>query len=76
MTCAHYEITVEGHLACGHWSRWFGGMRITLNPDGSSTLAGPVADQAALHGLLASVRDLGLTLVRVQRVEAGDRGSA
>jgi hypothetical protein len=70
MTCVRYEITVEGHLACSHWSRWFAGMQISLNTDGSTTLAGPVADQAALHGLLARVRDLGLTLVNVQRAEA------
>ncbi len=65
---AVYEITVEGHLDRHHWAAWFDGLTVTLLPDGNTRLAGPVADQAALHGALGKVRNLGLTLVAVQRV--------
>jgi hypothetical protein len=62
-----YEIRVEGILdEC--WSGWFDGMQVTSHPDGVTTIAGPVTDQAALHGLLAKVRDLGLPLISVRRV--------
>jgi hypothetical protein len=62
-----YQIRVRGHL--GHrWSDWFGGMQITNEANGEAVLAGPVADQTALHGLLARVRDLGLPLIAVTRV--------
>ncbi len=71
MTPARYEIAVEGRLDRAHWSRWFDGMEVTPQPDGTTTLAGPVVDQAALHGLLAKVRDLGLVLLSVQRTEPG-----
>ena len=64
-----YEITVEGHLDQALWTEWFDGMTVTLDGDGTTTLVGPVADQAALHGLLAKVRDLGLVLVAVCRVD-------
>ena len=60
-----YELRVEGHLD-GSWSTWFGGMVLTHEDDGTTTLRGPVADQAALHGLLAKVRDLGATLISVR----------
>jgi hypothetical protein len=65
-----YEIRVEGHLD-EVWSEWFDGLRLIQQGDGTSTLVGPVADQAALHGLLERVRDLGLTLLSVHRIEPG-----
>jgi hypothetical protein len=57
-----YRIRVRGHLR-PEWSEWFGGMEIAHEANGDSVLSGPVPDQAALHGLLTKVRDLGLTLV-------------
>ena len=51
-----------------HWSAWFDGLQITSEPDGLTLIAGPVTDQAALHGLLAKVRDLGVPLISVHRV--------
>ena len=65
-----YQIRVEGHLG-QQWMDWFDGLTITLEENGDTLLTGPVADQAALHGLLKKVRDLGLTLVSVNRVEPG-----
>lgn len=62
MTTSHYEILIEGDLA-PQWADWFDGMTITRQPDGRTRLAGEMADQAALFGLLGKVRDLGLTLV-------------
>jgi len=62
-----YEIRVAGHLS-PQWADWFEGMTITLEEDGNTLLTGPVADQAALHGLLKKVRDLGLSLVSVNQV--------
>ncbi len=59
---AHYELRIGGHLD-EHWSAWFGDLSLTRNTDGTTTLRGTVIDQAALHGLLAKVRDLGLTLI-------------
>ena len=63
-----YEILVRGVLdAC--WSAWFDGLDVSGDPDGgTTTIAGPVVDQAALHGLLAKVRDLGLPLLEVRRI--------
>ena len=61
-----YEIHVEDRIDAGR-SEWFDGMRITSGPDGT-TIAGDVADQSALHGLLDRVRDFGLTVVSVRRV--------
>jgi len=63
-----YQIKVKGHLD-PRWSEWFDGLAITHKPNGETLLAGPVVDQAALHGLLSKVRDLGLTLLLVIRVE-------
>jgi hypothetical protein len=63
-----YEIRVQGHLGC-EWSAWFSGLTVTNGPNGEALLVGPVPDQAALHGILARVRDLGLPLLSVQRVE-------
>lgn len=59
-----YEIRIAGHLS-PHWMDWFDGLTITLEDDGNTLLSGPVADQAALHGLLKKVRDLGMPLVSV-----------
>ena len=63
-----YEIRLKGHLD-GRWANWFEGMTITLEEDGNTLLAGPVIDQAALHGLLKKVRDLGLPLLAVNSIE-------
>ena len=65
-----YEIKIDGHLG-GQWSDWFDGLTITLEDDEQTLLTGPVIDQAALHGLLKKVRDLGLLLLSVNRVESG-----
>ena len=65
---ALYEIRLKGHLA-GRWAGWFEGLTITLEEDGDTLLTGPVADQAALHGLLKKVRDLGMPLISVNRLE-------
>jgi hypothetical protein len=64
----HYEIRVRGALDSG-WSAWFNGLRVTSDQPGQTTIAGPVVDQAALHGLLAKVRDLGLELLEVRRTD-------
>ena len=63
-----YEIRIQGHLA-NRWADWFEGLTITLEDNGETLLAGPVTDQAALHGLLRKVRDLGLPLVSVIHVK-------
>ena len=63
-----YEIRVKGHLT-DRWTDWFEGMTLTLEINGETRLAGPVVDQAALFGLLKKVRDLGLPLISVIRVE-------
>jgi hypothetical protein len=67
----HYEIRVKGVVdAC--WSAWFDGLLISSNDRAETTITGRVADQAALHGLLAKVRDLGLELLEVRRTDATD----
>ncbi len=63
-----YEIRLRGHLET-RWAAWFDGMTLSHERDGSTVLSGPVLDQAALHGLLQKVRDIGLPLVSVTRVE-------
>ncbi len=63
-----YEIRVNGVLGSG-WSAWFDGLQVTSDDRGQTTIAGPIADQAALHGLLARVRDLGLELLEVRRTD-------
>ena len=66
----HYEIRLKGHLEA-RWSNRFEGLTITLEENGDTLLSGPVVDQAALHGLLKKVRDLGMPLVSVSPVEPG-----
>ena len=65
-----YEIRLKGHLG-SQWTDWFEGLTITLEEDGDTLLTGPVIDQAALHGLLKKVRDLGMPLVSVSPLEPG-----
>ena len=65
-----YEIRIKGHLD-DKWTDWFEGLTITLEDNGDTLLTGPVVDQAALHGLLKKVRDLGMPLVSVSPVEHG-----
>ena len=66
----HYEIRIKGHLD-NRWVDWFEGLTMTLEADGETWLTGTVADQAALHGLLRKVRDLGMPLISVKRIEPG-----
>jgi hypothetical protein len=65
-----YQIRIKGQLD-SQWAGWFEGLTITLEEGGDTLLTGPVIDQAALHGLLKKVRDLGLPLVSVSPVEPG-----
>jgi hypothetical protein len=65
-----YQLRIEGQLD-RRWTDWFEGLEIALEEDGNTLLSGPVADQAALHGLLRKVRDLGMLLISVSRVEVG-----
>ena len=70
-TALNYEIRLKGHLD-DRWAEWFEGLTITLEENGDTLLTGLVVDQAALHGLLKKVRDLGLLLVSVNRVLVGE----
>jgi len=63
-----YQIRLRGHLGL-QWTEWFWGMSIKPEDNGDTLLTGPVVDQAALHGLLRKVRDLGMPLVSVNLVE-------
>ena len=65
----HHEIRIGGRLA-PRWALRFDGMDLTAADDGTTVLSGPVADQAALHGVLTRIRDLGLALVSVTRLDA------
>lgn len=62
-----YHIRIRGHLG-PDWVGWFDGLTITLEANGDTLLAGPVADQAALYGLLRALRDVGLPLISVTRM--------
>jgi hypothetical protein len=64
-----YEIRLAGHLDA-HWGGWFDGLAVSHQDDGTTVIRGSVTDQAALHGLLQRVRDLGLPLVSVTQVES------
>ncbi len=66
----HYEIRVRGHLG-SRWSTWFDGMTLTSENDGTSVIRGFVIDQAALHGLLNQLRDLGITLISLTPLAPG-----
>ena len=66
-----YEIRLKGHLG-RQWTDWFEGLTITLEEDGDTLLTGPIVDQAALHGLLKKIRDLGIPLVSVNQVETSE----
>lgn len=68
---ACFEIRVEGHLP-PHWKDWFDGLTISLNDDGDTYITGNVVDQSALHGLIKKIRDLGLPLVSVNRVQSDE----
>ena len=63
-----YQIRIKGHLEGQQWAAWFEEMAITLEENGDTLLTGPVVDDAALHGLLKKVRDLGMPLLSVNRV--------
>ena len=65
-----YQIRLQGHLG-RNWTHWFGDVTITLEDNGETLLTGQVVDQAALHGLLRKVRDLGMPLISAIRVKPG-----
>jgi hypothetical protein len=69
---AVYRIQVREHLE-KNWNKWFSGFSVTHEIHGRTILTGKVANQAMLHGLLRRVRDLGLTLISIQRMEAGPK---
>ncbi len=68
-----YEIRLTGHLDA-HWTAWFDGLTVSYENDGTTVICGDIVDQAALHGLLQRVRDLGLSLVSVGKVEDDQPG--
>ena len=70
-----YQIWIKGLLG-SQWTVWFGGLSITLQDNGDTLISGPVVDQAALYGLLRKVRDLGLPLLAVIRVEPGQANTS
>lgn len=76
MTHSHvprgYRLRVQGHLD-DHWSAWFGYLTLIRENDGTTSLSGPVPDQASLHGLLTKIRDLGILLISVEPIEATDQ---
>lgn len=69
---SYYQIEIEGHLD-GRWQDWFDGLTITSTDDGHTILSGPIRDQAALHGLLKKVCNLGVPLLSVNRVESDQK---
>jgi hypothetical protein len=75
--CGHdtYQVQLRGHVD-DSWSDWFDGFAVIRQDDGTTMLIGPVIDQAALHGLLARIRDLGLAILSVGRIGESPEGSA
>jgi hypothetical protein len=71
----HYEIRVDGRLS-SRWSAWFDGFSLSSDDEGTTVLSGPVVDQAALHGLLQKLRDLGITLLSLTRTDPGDTAAS
>ena len=70
-----YQIVVKGHLD-GEWSDWFDGLAITPVDNGETILSGPLVDQTALHGVLIKIRDLGLPLLSLARIETARENEA
>jgi len=66
-----YQIRIAGHLGA-QWTAWFGGLTLTQEENGETLLTCRVVDQSALHGLLRKVRDLGMPLISVNRIQSGD----
>ncbi|RKR29857.1 hypothetical protein [Arthrobacter oryzae] len=79
MTGSHvphgYRIRVGGHLD-DHWSAWFDCLALAREDDGTTSLSGAVPDQAALHGLLTKIRDLGILLISVEPIDATDHSGS
>ena len=69
-----YEIRIKGHLD-GRWADWFEGLSFTHESDGTTLLDGPLTDQAALHGVLNRIRDLGLPIISIQCVSPDKKGA-
>ncbi len=74
VTPTGYTLRVDGRLD-EHWSPWFDNLTLTHHGDGTTSLSGPVCDQAQLHGLLLKIRDLGLTLISLEATTPPDRGA-
>jgi hypothetical protein len=72
---SQYQIRLQGHLD-DSWTGWFGGLSIMLAENGETLLTGPIVDQAALHSLLRKVRDLGMPLLEVSRIEPSSAGTS
>ena len=70
-----YQIRINGHLG-GQWADWFEGLTITLEDNGDTLLTGEVVDQAALHGILKKIRDLGMPLLSVKPIEPGPQNTS
>ncbi len=68
----HYEIRLKGHLGA-RWASSFEGMSLTNDSDGTTAIRGPVVDQAAMHGLLQKLRDIGIPLVSISQVDPAER---
>lgn len=70
-----YEIKLQGHLD-ESWADWFDGLTFVHENDGTTTLRGKIIDQTALHGLLKKIRDLGVPLLAVNRIESRQNETA
>ena len=70
-----YQIVLQGHVS-QQWSDWFAGFTITLDERGQTILTGPVIDQVALHGVLKKIRDLGLPLIAINRLDPDEEASS